>query len=102
MHYPRAQTLYHHVRFSDQATYLLEIIRILQIGGEALLVPVYGVKERAVAVELQVADVELSTEITHSRALNLDHSRAQIRQPERGGRSGEKLTEVQHQESVKR
>ena len=41
---PWAETLYQHVCLGDEATHLFEIIRILQVGREALLIAVYSVK----------------------------------------------------------
>jgi hypothetical protein len=55
-------------------------------------------KERRVAVEGEVGNIELSAEIAFVRTLDLDNAGAEIGQTQRSGRAGEELREVNNEE----
>jgi hypothetical protein len=57
------------------------VLRVLEIGGIAPLIAVDGVKQRTVPIELQVRDIELTTEIPLPGTLDLDNLRAEVRKP---------------------
>jgi hypothetical protein len=73
----------------------------LQIGSETLLMAVYRMKETTVAIERQVVDVELSAKVAAVRTLDLDDPSTQTGQAESGGRAGQKLAEVNEEQSFK-
>src|SRR5579862_3043752 len=90
-----AKVLNHDIGAGNQFQHQATIGFLFQIGREALLVAVYRMKERAVAVNGEIRNIELPADIARLRTLDLDHSRSHIAQSESRGRAGEELAEIQ-------
>jgi hypothetical protein len=60
------------------------------------------VKQRAVAVERQVADIQLPPQLTRTRALDFDDLRAKVGQSQGARGAGEKLAEIEYDQAVER
>ena len=54
---------------------------LLEVGGKAFLVSVDRVKEGAIALKLQIRDVEPAAKVAALRALDLDDTGAHVGQP---------------------
>ena len=102
LHHPGAEVLDHHVGARDQLPHLVQIPRTLQVRGVRPLVAVDGVEQRAVAVDLEVRDVELPAQLPLDRALDLDHGGPQVGQPQRCARPGQELAEIEDQQAFER
>ena len=84
-----------HIRTGDHVANPLEIDRVLQIRGNALLVSVDGVKQQAGLFHPLVANGKLSTGIPGTGAFHLDHPGTKVGQPKSCRRAGQVLAEFQ-------
>ena len=102
IHHARAEVVHHDVGARDQRLHPLQVARRFQVGGEALLVAVDGVEERAVGAESLVRELQLAGEVAAAGALHLDDLGAEIGEPQAAGRSRQELAEVEYQHSLER
>jgi hypothetical protein len=75
------------------------VLGVLEIGGEAFLVPIDRMEEGALAFDPEIRDVELAADVTTLRAFNLDHAGSEIGESHGGCRACKKLTEVEDNET---
>ena len=78
-----------------------DVGRILEVGGEAELAAVDGVKEGRIAADLGVGQIEAAAEIAPVGPLDLDHPRAKIAEAERRERPRQELAHVEDEEPLK-
>src|SRR6185312_2122154 len=90
-----------HVGLADEAFDGLDVGRILEIGGEAELAAVDGVKKGRVAANLGVGQIEAPAEIAPIGPLDLDHPRAQIAEAKRRERPRQELAHIENDEPLK-
>ena len=57
-------------------------------------------EERVLAIDVRIAQVERPPEVALARPLDLDHTRAHVRQPESSQRPRKELAEVQHEQAL--
>jgi hypothetical protein len=72
----------------------------LEVGGEAFLIAVDGMKEKGVTVDPEVLDREVAAGVTRLRPFDLNHTGAEVGQAESCRGSGEILAEFQYRQPV--
>ncbi len=95
VHDAGAKIVDQHIGARHQPQHHRQIVGVLQVGGQALLAPVDGMKQRAVPIERQVGKVEIAAGVAAVGPFHLDDPRAQIAQPQCCRRSSQKLAEIQ-------
>jgi hypothetical protein len=76
-----------------------DVFRRFKIGREGLFIAVDGMKERRIAVERKIGDVELPAEIANLWALDLDDAGSQVCKAQACGGSGKKLRKINNQKA---
>ena len=97
----RAEVLYDHVGFADKALHRGDVGRILEVGREAELAAIDGVKEGRVAADLGVGQVEAAAEVAPVWPLDLDHPRAKVAEAQRRERSRQELAHIENYQPLK-
>jgi len=93
------EVLNHDVGADEQLADADEVFGSLEICRIRLLVAIDGVKERGVAVEREIGDIELAAEIARTGALDLDDASAKVGHTQAGGGAGEELREVDNEQT---
>ena len=92
--HPRAKILQHDVGLAEERLQRRDVRRILEVEREALLGTVDGVKQRRIAADLGVAEIQPPRQVAPVRSLDLDHPCAKVLQPERRIGSAQELAHV--------
>ena len=74
---------------------------VLEVGDEAELAAVDGVKKGRVAADLGVGQIEAAAEIAPVWPLDLDHPRPQVAEAQRGERPRQELAHVEDGKPLK-
>src|SRR5581483_2639564 len=92
LRHARSKTLDHHVRVRGEPRYDVNGIRVLEIEGDAALVPILGLELHR----------HISAPRIAARRLDLDHIRAEVREDRRGERTRNEHREVDHAHATQR
>lgn len=96
------EILDHHVRLGEKPLQRRQVVFVLEIDRKAFLGTIDCVEDGGIAADLRVAQVKPPGKIAAVRPLDFDDARAEIHQPKRTVRAGEKLAHVDDDQAGKR
>ena len=102
LHHAGPEILDDDVGARDELLHQREIPSILKVRGEAALVPVDRMEERAVALHLKIREIEPPAELPAVRPLDLNDGCAEIGESQGARRPREELAKVEDEEPVER